>query len=111
VFFAGLAGSVLLPLPLREPGATGGQLGLLPLLRALRRARPSRSTSSSNLTVVVELVPAGQALGIMGISGLSSTAVGPAPGEVVRAAFGARGLLLGAALLPRAETAALGLAP
>ncbi len=67
-------------------------LWLFPLLRILQGLAFSLFFIA-NFTLVIDLVPAqrrGQALGIFGISGLTSTAVGPALGEVVVRAFGFR---------------------
>lgn len=151
LFFTSLAGFFLLPLHLKELGATEGQLGLImgcysgtaifaqpvvgawvdraggrpfllsgavltgtvallfaaapdalglfPVLRALQGLAYS-VYFVANFTLVVALVPPerrGQALGIFGISGLTSTAVGPALGEMVVRAFGFRGFFLVAA--------------
>lgn len=67
-------------------------LPLFPFLRVLQGVAYSMFFIA-NFTLVVDLVPAerrGQALGIFGISGLTSTAVGPALGEVVARAWGFR---------------------
>ena len=67
-------------------------LPLFPLLRILQGLAYSMFFVA-NFTLVVDLVPAerrGQALGIFGISGLTSTAVGPALGEIVARAWGFR---------------------
>jgi MFS family permease len=75
-------------------------LGRFPLLRALQGAAFSVFFVAS-FTILVDLVPAErrvQALGIFGISGLTSTAIGPALGEVVIGAAGFRGFFLGSAL-------------
>lgn len=65
-------------------------LPLFPLLRILQGLAYSMYFIA-NFTLVVDLVPVerrGQALGIFGISGLTSTAVGPALGELVARAYG-----------------------
>jgi MFS family permease len=67
-------------------------LGLFPLLRIVQGLAYSLFFIA-NFTLVIDLVPAqrrGQALGIFGISGLTSTAVGPALGELVVRTFGFR---------------------
>jgi MFS family permease len=142
LFFTNLSAFFLLPLHLKQLGATDGQLGLVmglysataifvqpaigawvdrggrrpfmlggaalaalaallfalapralllfPLLRILQGLAYSMFFIA-NFAVIVDLVPAdrrGQAFGIFGISGLTSTAVGPALGEVVVRAYG-----------------------
>lgn len=153
LFFTSLAGFFLLPLHLKELGATEGQLGLImggysgtaifcqPVVGAWvdRTGRRPFLTSGAalagaaalafaaapdalglfsvlrilqglayslyfvaNFALVVDLVPPerrGQALGIFGISGLTSTAVGPALGELVVRSFGFRGFFLAAGTL------------
>lgn len=153
LFFTSLAGFFLLPLHLKELGATETQLGLImgcysataivtqpvvgawvdrtgrrpflvsgalltaaaallfavapdalalfPVLRLLQGVAYS-VYFVANFTLVVDLVPPerrGEALGIFGISGLTSTAVGPALGELVVRGFGFRGFFLGAGVL------------
>lgn len=79
--------------------AAPDRLGLFPLLRGLQGVAFS-VCFIANFMLIVDLAPParrGQALGIFGISGLTSTAVGPALGEVVVKAAGFRGLFLAAA--------------
>jgi MFS family permease len=69
-----------------------GVLPLFPVWRIIQGVAYSMFFVA-NFTMVVDLVPAarrGQALGIFGISGLTSTAVGPALGELVARAWGFR---------------------
>jgi MFS family permease len=79
-------------------------LPLLALLRVLQGLASSMYFIAS-FAFVVTLVPAerrGQALGIFGISGLTSTALGPALGEVVVKAYGFRVFFAAAAALAAA---------
>ncbi len=94
-----LAGAALAGLVALLFAAAPELLGLFPVLRVLQGLAQSMYWVAS-FAMVVDLVPAerrGQALGIFGISGLTSTAVGPALGEVVAKAFGFRVFFLAVA--------------
>jgi MFS family permease len=159
LFFTNMAAYFLLPLHLKELGATEAELGLvmgvysgtaivcqpvvgvwvdrvgrrpfmlggaalaglasllfalapeafavLALLRILQGVANSMYFIA-NFAFVVALVPAarrGQALGIFGIAGLTSTALGPALGEVVVKAYGFRVFFAAAAALALAALA------
>lgn len=85
--------------------AVPAAVGLFPVFRILQGLGYSLYFIA-NFTLVVDLVPPerrGQALGVFGISGLTSTAVGPALGEVVVRAFGFRAFFLATAAVAGAS--------
>jgi MFS family permease len=85
--------------------AAPAAVGLFPVFRILQGLGYSLYFIA-NFTLVVDLVPPerrGQALGVFGISGLTSTAVGPALGEVVVRAFGFRAFFLATAAVAGAS--------
>ncbi|MGH7263697.1 MAG: MFS transporter [Candidatus Rokuibacteriota bacterium] len=96
-----LVGAALAALGALGFAAAPEALSLFLLLRVVQ-GMGSAMYFVSNFTLIVDLVPAarrGQALGIFGISGLTSTAVGPALGEVIVRAWGFRVFFLATASL------------